>query len=707
MKKITIALAVFSFFIGKISAQSEFTCGQHIQRQRLIQENPSILQTEQMFEQYTRDFIAAKKAGKNSRSAPYPYIIPIVFHIIHNLGSENITDAQVLDQMRILNLDYSRSNPDTSAVNAAFKNMIADMKIEFRLAKKDPQGNPTTGIEHIYSVQTNAGTDWSKLNRWPREQYLNVWVVSRMRDGVAGYAYFPSSVAVEQANYAMDGIIILDDYIGSIGTANGTRSRALTHEVGHWLNLPHTWGFDNNPEVACGDDNVDDTPITQGHLSCSQKPGKICQTGVVENIQNFMEYSYCSMMFTTDQQGRTEAAITSPIAGRNNLWSEANQTLTGVDDPNPAPTVPIAMFGTLRHVACVGESVKFINASYNSDLIDYTWTFPADADIATSNVKDPTVTFSSPGWKTITLKAENANGSNSYTSTEAVYIQTGDALPEGPYFEAFNNPSVVNNWIGFNYDRNNSKWSYAANTGKGGNGCMKVELYKSIPGDVDEIITPVMDLTSTSTQTISFDYSLATMNTNYLTETSDAKRDSIVVYASKNCGLTWTPVLRRGGPTIVNAGILEGAPYTPGTTSEYWKTISFPLTSGFQTSGVQFKLWVKAADRTNNFYLDNWNVGGYTTGIENNTDLSQQVTLYPNPMQTSSTLFIADMSGKTVEVAVYTMDGKLVENLYDGVVTNNEFKIALNNTMFDASGIYFVRVKENGSVTQKKLTVIK
>jgi hypothetical protein len=49
-------------------------------------------------------------------------------------------------------------------------------------------------------------------------------------------------------------------------------------------------------------------------------------------------------------------------------------------------------------------------------------------------------------------------------------------LPEGPYFEAFNSPSVVNDWIGFNYDRNNSKWSYAANTGKGGNGCMKVEL---------------------------------------------------------------------------------------------------------------------------------------------------------------------------------------------------------------------------------------
>jgi hypothetical protein len=65
------------------------------------------------------------------------------------------------------------------------------------------------------------------------------------------------------------------------------------------------------------------------------------------------------------------------------------------------------------------------------------------------------------------------------------------------------------------------------------------------------------------------------------------------------------------------------------------------------------------------------------------------------------------MSGKQVEVAVYTMDGKLIDNLYNGVVTDNEFKITLNNTMFDASGIYFVRVKENGSVTQKKLTVIK
>jgi hypothetical protein len=76
-------------------------------------------------------------------------------------------------------------------------------------------------------------------------------------------------------------------------------------------------------------------------------------------------------------------------------------------------------------------------------------------------------------------------------------------------------------------------------------------------------------------------------------------------------------------------------------------------------------------------------------------------------MQTSSTLFLADMRGKTVDVAVYTMDGKLVENVYNGVVTDNEFKITLTNSMFSASGIYFVRVKENGSVTQKKLTVIK
>src|SRR5690606_19186797 len=118
------------------------------------------------------------------------YTIPMVFHIIHEYGSENISDLQVYDQVDILNHDYRKLNSDTSDVVPEFDTLIADCNIEFKLASIDFQGNCTNGIEHIYSHETNNGDDYSKLLQWPRNKYLNVWVVKTMENGVAGYAYY-------------------------------------------------------------------------------------------------------------------------------------------------------------------------------------------------------------------------------------------------------------------------------------------------------------------------------------------------------------------------------------------------------------------------------------------------------------------------------------------------------------------------------------
>ncbi|MBK7182529.1 MAG: hypothetical protein IPH89_06110 [Bacteroidetes bacterium] len=119
-------------------------------------------------------------------------------------------------------------------------------------------------------------------------------LVKTITSGAAGYAYLPGTTAAE------DGIMILNSYIGSIGTGNIQKSHALTHEIGHYLNLNHTWGGTNNPGVDCsGDDNVSDTPKTEGWTSCNLT-GATC-TSTLDNVQNFMEYSYCSTMFTVGQ----------------------------------------------------------------------------------------------------------------------------------------------------------------------------------------------------------------------------------------------------------------------------------------------------------------------------------------------------------------------------------------------------------------------
>ena len=102
--------------------------------------------------------------------------IPVVFHILHQYGHENITDYQLMDAMVILNEHFQKLNNDTINVIPEFQPLMGDAKIEFKLAAIDPNGECTNGIEHIYTHEANLTDDNSKLNQWPPDRYLNIWV---------------------------------------------------------------------------------------------------------------------------------------------------------------------------------------------------------------------------------------------------------------------------------------------------------------------------------------------------------------------------------------------------------------------------------------------------------------------------------------------------------------------------------------------------
>ena len=297
-------------FVGNnmLFAQDGFKCGTTEMQQKLYAQHPELAQAEVDYNLLLAEQI---KANKESKSVEQVYIIPIVFHIIHTNGTENISDAQVIDEVNILNRDWRKQNADTIGIVAPFQAKAADMKIEFRLAQIDPNGNCTNGIDRIYSHKTENANDQSKLNPWPRDKYLNVWVIKTMESvGTAGYAYYPTAT---DPWYMLpyDGIIIIHSYIGSIGTASVLTSRALTHEVGHWLNLPHTWGSTNNPNVSCGDEGVADTPITKGHDNCSNRFDYFCDSKALSGTYSFGNVTVSSG--TTDPTPvpvSTDSAIT-------------------------------------------------------------------------------------------------------------------------------------------------------------------------------------------------------------------------------------------------------------------------------------------------------------------------------------------------------------------------------------------------------------
>ena len=93
-------------------------------------------------------------------------IIPIVFHIIHDghpIGEdENVSVAQIENAVSILNEDYNTLNQDLENVVSEFQSIIGDANIEFRLAKLDPNGNCTNGINRILSNMTNQANDCIK-----------------------------------------------------------------------------------------------------------------------------------------------------------------------------------------------------------------------------------------------------------------------------------------------------------------------------------------------------------------------------------------------------------------------------------------------------------------------------------------------------------------------------------------------------------------
>lgn len=704
MKTYLFTLTLFALLPFATRAQNAAMCGSDAARLRLIAEHPEVLEHEAELEQFTRNFAANYSHYNVNRNGNI--VIPVVFHIVHQNGDGNISDAQVLDQMRILNEDYNKRNADQAQVVTGFKPLIADIGIEFRLANLDPNGNPTTGIERINSCQTYMGNDYSKYNTWPREKYLNIWTVKSMRDGVAGYAYYPGSVQAIYNTPAMDGIIILSNYIGAIGTGSYGLARALTHEIGHYLNLKHPWGDNNEPGVSCGDDDVNDTPETRGSTSCNLGLN-YCNPGTVENVQNYMDYSYCSRMFTEGQKVRMLAALNSNKSDRDNLWSAANLAATGTDDTTRRMSAVIADFTATKRYICLGQSVKLPHACYNGPVTEYRWEFP-NGSPSFSTDSAPTVTFQTTGWQPIKLTVTGPLGTSVKQNDSLVYVASDIASNFAPFTQDFEDPNVLKNgdWVAINYDQNNTeivRTSLAGHNRSSGSAMLN-NYFARADRDIDELVSPGYDMTnlSNSQMTLSFYYSWATSSQNF----SPNPPDSIEVLATSNCNQTaWVNIYKSGSLKVLNAGAVNGY-FVPTTADAWWKYVKINLSPNvWKKPNVRFKFRVYGSTKGNNFYIDDINIGALATGLEAELSAINSAVIYPNPTQGDATLNLSLATAGKVQVTLLDLTGKQIALVYEGQLNDGETLLPINNSAALAAGVYVVNIKAGESVLQKKLVV--
>lgn len=677
---------------GSAQSTENFQCGTHIMMQKLMADHPELAAQIQQHEDEMKQKV--KQFGGAQLKNQTKYTIPVVFHIIHDYGVENISDAQILDAVRILNEDFNKQNTDINLVVSEFQGIVADVGIEFKLANLDPDGNCTNGIDRIASFKTYNGGDQSKLNPWPRHKYLNVWVVNSIGSaGVAGYAYKPSGAQFGMM-FLVDGIIILHDYIGSIGTGQPGRSRALTHEVGHYLGLDHPWGPTNEPGVACGDDGIDDTPITEGWTSCNLA-GSVCSPGVIENVQNFMEYSYCSRMYTEDQKSLMRLTMNNAIADRNNLSTALNITNTGVGGA-AALCAPKADFYSNRKFTCLGSAVNFFDNSSNGAVSSWSWTFD-DATPSTSNVENPTgIIFNNPGWKRVELTVSNAAGTDVKTSYDYIYVGRGVAEATAPYTEPFDNSNSFIGWAVYNPQNDNRTFTYTTDAGRNGAGCIKLNTLGSENGDMDEIVSPAVNLDYMNTASLKFWYSLGSTSA-----TASNLGDVLKVMVSTNCGETWTTRLTLSGTNLAKAGQYL-APFTPASAS-FWTEGSMVIPQASLMPDTRFKFQFVASESSNNLYIDDVQLTG-VTGITEGQSEANSISIMPNPADDEAMISFNNTEAGQAKIVLVDLAGREVMELMNGNITAGNHRMVVNTESLN-SGMYLLNFNINGKIRQQKLMV--
>lgn len=407
---------ILLFSISLITFSQEHRCA-HVLINKYLEKDSAYKKAKYAFENTIQKSIAAQKNMRLSTSSTIT--IPVVVHVIHNnqpLGiNQNISDATILSQIKILNEDYRRKNKDTTLTASEFRSVAADAKIEFCLAKVDTNCNPTSGIVRInYSQRATFGlsnlVELKSLSSWPSDRYLNIWVTD-LDPGYLGFAIFPfveniqglqdSTSVFTDPKY--DGVVIDFKAFGNTGSGLSKiykLGRTTTHEIGHWLGLIHTFG-----DEYCGEDYCNDTPrvpSSNGTNACNREMN--CDNTGYTMIENFMDYSYdeCMNTFTNDQVNRMHAVLQNNIHRKRLL---AKNECSSIPEINFVPTTetfenqnfepyfhfntkskvqPLGSNGTNNHslvLNSISSDTVFTTSILNIDSLNYKYLY---FDIATS-----------------------------------------------------------------------------------------------------------------------------------------------------------------------------------------------------------------------------------------------------------------------------------------------------------------------------------
>jgi gliding motility-associated-like protein len=408
-----------------LNAGSENFCATSEMMEKAFLQSPELKKRHDEIEHQASNFFLnhLKSPGADLKILP-EFTLPVVVHIIHQNGAENIPDTQVLQGIQHLNEAFANTGYYDQATGV-------NTQIQFCLAKRDPDGNATTGINRVVSPLTNMnlGSDdlpLKDLIRWDPLHYINIWLVKNINGSVIGYAYLPAAHGGPH-----DGIVMEASYFGS----SYANSAVQVHEMGHYLGLYHTFeGGCTNDDCILDGDRVCDTPPDNSTApvpcsttanSCNTDSNSGFPSDQNDMFWNYMDYGDfdCYSAYTQGQTERMDYFIENVRFSL--LESE------GCNDPCLSPVT--ASFTASTTIVNIGGTVNFTNTTTGGT----TWQWQIDGmDFSTS--VNAVYTFNNEGTFEITLLANNAdpNCSAEYSLSVEVVCPVGAGFSTSNFYPA-------------------------------------------------------------------------------------------------------------------------------------------------------------------------------------------------------------------------------------------------------------------------------
>ncbi len=738
-----LAITMFVSF-GFLSAQDHSNvqkCGHTEYQNSLYEQYPDLIESEAAYNEMLKQAIkmaadnhVSNKTTDTHLDTTTEYRIALVFHILHTYneyGSDWLSDDRVKACVESINHDFNGCYQDTADVVNYFKDKVGDIKITFVLANRDPQGNCTNGINRIYTYKALNGTDASKLEQWPQDKYMNIWVANNAgSEGVAAYAIKPPSAS---AMPYRDGVMAWNSYV--VGRPS-SRASTISHEIGHLLSLDHLWGGTNTPGVACGDDGIEDTPPTKGNSAgnCSDSAflhqrevigcwddtianphykQYILDPNCVSNVQNIMEYAYCDRMFTKGQSRAMRAVLqnytgSTTNGNRENLITPATHIFTGIDLSQPVVCAPIADFHTDERFQLENSfDVRYDNYSYNTDMngASYAWSTP-NASITSGNGTNFITQYpTGNGWNEVSLTT--TAGGQSDTKTKSNYVFVQHTTPSS--LQDFEDDNKNDWWPIFNYFENQFKWEL---TTQGGNSGTNAIVYRGLDtrswpanivgnaqDDFDDFFTEVFNISNLNEPKLNFYISGAAT-------TSDIgliQNDQLEISYSTNGGRTWRTLtgLTLNGPQMYTKGAVLYAYNATGPWD--YTPITMDLPNNAKSDNTIFRFRMKPGDYTNQVFIDDINVTELPTGINDLTE-EDMFSINPNPLGTSGSLIIN--SHHSFDETILNITDVTGRVIYQEVLNSNLKTHSVARDIFPSAGFYIVTLTHDGKTLSHKLNVL-